>query len=159
MTTLADNSAGQIIKSYQRAAPVDVISIAETLGINVWQQDLPNYSGLIRPDLINGGKNGYSIIVRKSDPEARKRFTIAHEIAHFILHKDQAENGIQDDTMYRSGLSTREEIEANAMAADILMPYGLIQSLVSQGYKTVQMLAAKLGVSETAMSIRLNIPT
>lgn len=161
MPFTTDNSAGQLIKSYQRVAPVDVISIAEHLGINVWQQDSlgPAISGLIRPDALNGGKGGYSIIVRKGDSEERKRFTIAHEIAHFILHKDHLKSGITDDTLYRSGLSTHEEVEANKMAADILMPYSLIQSFVSQGFKTVEELASKLGVSETAMSIRLNLPT
>jgi hypothetical protein len=45
------------------------------------------------------------------------------------------------------------------MAADILMPYSLIQSLINRGYKTVPELARELVVSKQAMSIRLNIPT
>lgn len=161
MPTMTEDSTGQIIASYQRVAPVDVISIANSLGINVWQQELldPPVSGMLRPDHLNGGKNGFSIIVRKGDTAMRKRFTVAHEIAHFILHRDLVKDGIVDDVMYRSGLSTREEVEANKMAADILMPYSLIEFLVAQGYKTVSALASKLEVSDTAMSIRLNIPT
>jgi Zn-dependent peptidase ImmA (M78 family) len=135
--------------------------MAEALGINVWQQEAltPPVSGMIRPDNMNGGRSGFSIIVRKGDSSVRKRFTVAHEIAHFILHREQAEKGITDDEMYRSGLSTREEVEANKLAADILMPYSLISSLVAKGYKSVSELASQLGVSKTAMSIRLNIPT
>jgi Zn-dependent peptidase ImmA (M78 family) len=30
----------------------------------------------------------------------RQRFTLAHEIAHYVLHRDLVENGIVDDTMY-----------------------------------------------------------
>lgn len=73
--------------------------------------------------------------------------------------RDKASDGITDDAMYRSGLSSKEETEANRLAADILMPYTLIQNLVNEGFKTVPELAEKLGVSKTAMSIRLNIPT
>jgi Zn-dependent peptidase ImmA (M78 family) len=154
-------SIGQIIAKYQASAPVNVVGIANELGIKVWEKESlnPPVSGMIYLDKINGGKSGFSIIVRKGDSLERKRFTVAHEIAHFILHKDKASGGITDDAMYRSGLSTREEAEANRLAADILMPYKLIRSLVSEGYKSMPALAEKLGVSKTAMSIRLNIPT
>jgi IrrE N-terminal-like domain len=154
-------SIGQVIEKYQSAAPVNVVGIANDLGINVWEKEslIPPVSGMICPDPINGGKSGFSIIVRKSDSLERKRFTVAHEIAHFILHRDKASDGITDDAMYRSGLSSKEETEANRLAADILMPYTLVQNLVNEGFKTVPELAEKLGVSKTAMSIRLNIPT
>ena len=154
-------STGLTIGKYQTQAPVNVLAIAHDLGINVWQQDslTPPVSGMLCPDKINGGISGFSIIVRKSDSPERKRFTVAHEIAHFILHREQANGGITDDEMYRSGLSSREETEANKLAADILMPYSLVSSLVSSGHRTVPELAKKLGVSKTAMNIRLNIPT
>ncbi|MCU1249382.1 MAG: hypothetical protein JWQ49_2411 [Edaphobacter sp.] len=159
--TKIPKSIGQVIEKYQRNAPVNVVGIANDLGINVWERQslVPPVSGMICPDKINGGESGFSIIVRKGDPLARKRFTVAHEIAHFILHRDKASDGITDDAMYRSGLSSKEETEANRLAADILMPYTLVQNLVNEGFKSVPQLAGKLGVSQTAMSIRLNIPT
>jgi hypothetical protein len=161
MLSKIPQSIGQVIEKYQSAAPVNVVGIANDLGINVWEKESlnPPVSGMICLDKINGGPSGFSIIVRKGDSLARKRFTVAHEIAHFILHREKASDGITDDAMYRSGLSTKEETEANRLAADILMPYTLVQVLVKEGFKTLPELAEKLGVSKTAMSIRLNIPT
>ena len=63
----------------------------------------------------------------------RKRFTIAHEIAHFILHSDQLVRGDIEETLYRGGLSDRLETEANKLAADILMPLSLIEKLIGEG--------------------------
>ncbi len=150
---------GQVIAKYQTEAPVNVVKIAEELGIHVWEMEnmSPDVSGKLFRDKLNGGPSGFSIVVRKSDSPARKRFTVAHEIAHFVLHKDKLDGGIIDDAMYRSGLGNKEETEANRLAADILMPYSLIQSLVKQGYKSGAMLAEKLGVSKTAIGIRLGL--
>jgi Zn-dependent peptidase ImmA (M78 family) len=63
-----------------------------------------------------------------------------------------------DDTLYRSGLSTREEREANKLAADILMPYHLLNELTSRGMTDINTLASTFQVSLPAMQIRLNIP-
>jgi Zn-dependent peptidase ImmA (M78 family) len=113
------------------------------------------------PDQINGGPAGYSIIVNAGEPYHRQRFTVAHEIAHFVLHRQQVQmlgNGITDDTFYRSTLSNAQEAEANRFAADVLMPYPLIQQLIATGISSVSQLASALQVSESAMKIRLGIP-
>jgi Zn-dependent peptidase ImmA (M78 family) len=60
--------------------------------------------------------------------------------------------------MYRGGLSSREETQANQMAADILMPFPLINKLVDQGETTIEKLAKRLQVSLPALKIRLGIP-
>ena len=44
------------------------------------------------------------------------------------------------------------------MAADILMPWRLIDRAITNGIATVPDLAAKFNVSNSAMSIRLGIP-
>lgn len=150
---------GEIIAKYQAKAPVNVVAIAEEMGIRVWEMhDLPEgYSGKIWKDPVNGGTSGYSIGVRADEPAVRKRFTVAHEIAHFVLHRDRLDGGLLEDIMYRGGLSNREEIQANQMAADILMPFPLIRKLVDEGENTVEKLAARLQVSVPAMKIRLGM--
>jgi IrrE N-terminal-like domain len=153
-------TAGQIIAKYQASAAVDVVAIARELGLSVWQMHLrpAEVSGKIFRDPLNGGPSGFSIVVNAGEPPERQRFTVAHEIAHFILHRAQLENGeVVDDTMYRSGLSGDEEKAANLLAAEILMPLPLIQKLVNEGTKEVDLLAAKLQVSPAAMKIRLGI--
>jgi Zn-dependent peptidase ImmA (M78 family) len=137
------------------------MGIARELGVNVWaMHSMPaNISGKIFRDSLNGGTSGFSIAVNADEHPVRQRFTIAHEIAHFILHRARLETGdLVDDTMYRSGLSTAEEIAANRLAAQILMPMELIQTLISQGVNDVPSLAAKFQVSQAAMKIRLGIP-
>jgi IrrE N-terminal-like domain len=153
------NPAMSIIESYQRTAPVDVLAIAQAFGLNVWEESLDrNISGKLFRDPTNGGSSGFSVVVNAPDPLNRKRFTVAHEIAHFILHRNQIGDGLSDDTFYRSGLSTAQEVEANKMAADIIMPYQLIDSLQRNGKISVSDLAQALQVSEVAMMIRLGIP-
>jgi IrrE N-terminal-like domain len=152
---------GQVIAKYQKKAPVDVIAIANELGLNVWEMEsLPStISGKIFRDPLNGGASGFSIAVNASDNPLRKRFTVAHEIAHFVLHRTHLENGdLIDDAMYRSGLSTAEETQANRLAAQILMPFPLIQELINAGVKDVVALAQAFQVSQPAMKIRLGIP-
>jgi Zn-dependent peptidase ImmA (M78 family) len=155
-------TAGQIIAKHQKTAPVNVVAIAEDLGLKVWETRslAENISGKIFRDPVNGGPSGFSIAVNAGEGILRKRFTVAHEIAHFILHRRQLDDGeLVDDTMYRSGLSTAEEAQANKLAAQILMPNSLIESLVTSGIRDVEALANTLQVSATAMKIRLGIPT
>jgi Zn-dependent peptidase ImmA (M78 family) len=141
--------------------PVNVIAIARELGVNVWgTSTLPsNISGKIFLDPVNGGFNRFSITVNATEPLPRQRFTVAHELAHFLLHRDKFVNGmLVDDTMYRSGLTSSEEREANKLAAEILMPYSLLQQMIAQGIRSLPKLAGKFQVSKDAMSIRLSVP-
>ncbi len=152
---------GQVIAKHQKQAPVNVVGIANDLGLRVWaMHSLPSsISGKLFLDPLNGGSSGFSIAVNASEAYVRQRFTVAHEIAHFILHKDKIENGeLIDDTLYRSGLSSKEETEANRLAANILMPYPLITSLMHSGIRDPQGLANTLQVSLPAIKIRLGIP-
>ena len=148
---------GQIIQLRQQQAPVDVAGIARDMGLRVWEMQLPSgISGKIFKDPLNGGDSGYSIGINSSEGFLRKRFTVAHEIAHFVLHRDKIGDELSDDAMYRSGLSTREEVAANRLAADILMPAPLIIKMKSQGCDDESKMAAALQVSEAAMHIRLS---
>lgn len=60
--------------------------------------------------------------------------------------------------MYRGGLSSREETQANQMAAEILMPFKLINKLMDEGESTLEGLAQRLQVSVVALKIRLGAP-
>ncbi len=150
----------KVIQTHQATAPVEVMPIATDLGLHVynvtsWPDDL---SGMIVKDATNPGGSGYAIYVNGNHPPVRRRFTIAHEIAHFILHTNDIGDGIVDDGLYRSKLSNAKEAQANAMAADILMPWHLIRQAMQNGNNTVEALAAVLNVSRSAMSIRLGVP-
>lgn len=145
-----------ILIRHQQAAPVKVGALAGELGLRVLRSDLPpGISG----KLSREEDGSWVIRVNRHDPKVRQRFTIAHEVAHFLLHRDEIKNGITDDTFYRSGLSERREWEANRLAADILMPWNLVRSIATEGRASALELAKALEVSEAAMNIRLGNPT
>lgn len=149
-----------IIRKHQNSAPVDVISIAHDFKIEVYTAvDDENLSGKIVKDKAHGGESGYAIFVNAKDLPDRQRFTIAHEIAHFLLHRDEIGDGIVEDALYRSGLSNKKEAEANKLAAEILMPWHLINLAMNDQVKTISKLAEIFRVSESAMSIRLGVPS
>lgn len=151
-------AAAEIIARHQEEAPVKVGQIAQDLGVLVVISDLPlAVSGML---VRNKEKEqSWTIRVNRHEHRHRQRFTIAHEISHFVLHKDAIGDELVDDTFYRSGLSERREYEANALAAEILMPWPLIRRLMAAGSNTADELASDLQVSPAAMSIRLGLPT
>ena len=73
------------------------------------------------------------------------------------MHRDRIGDGLEDDALYRSGLSTLEEVQANRMAAEILMPYALIDEAIKNGKKTIAELAQLFVVSKEAMNLRLQL--
>jgi hypothetical protein len=150
-----------VVDAYTSAIPVRVGMLARDLGLEVVLAGLsPNISGLIEPSA--SAPSSFIIKVNKYESDERQRFTIAHEIAHFLLHRDYIKNGVIDNVMYRSSLSSRKETEANKLAADILMPNPLVlRELESIGGKRDEIaaiaLARKFRVSAAAMKVRLGI--
>lgn len=146
------------IRRQQEAWPVETVATANALGLNVfrvsnWPDDI---SGMIRKDSDDGGDSGFVIYVNASHSKVRRRFTIAHEIGHFVLHKSLIGDGIVEDALMRAqGFSSRIEYQANQFAADLLMPWHLIEIAKTQGTESVEALAEAFQVSRDAMSIRL----
>src|SRR5436853_7589382 len=91
------------IARFQIAPPVDVERIAEAFGLSVYHHDLGSaVSAMIQRDAVRGGTAGFSISINAREPTVRQRFSLAHEIAHYVLHRDLIETSVTDDTMYRS---------------------------------------------------------
>ena len=146
------------IRSHQENFPVPVDLIARTLGIEICHSDtLPeNISGFIKRHDTDPRK--YEIHVNATHNKSRRRFTIAHELAHFILHKDHIGDCITDDALYRSSLSSRIEVEANELAMNILMPWHLLEPRLKEDHVSVNSLSREFDVSTSAMAVRLGIP-
>lgn len=154
------DEASRIIRGHQRSPPVQTVPIATDLGLRVFRVGgwPDNLSGKLKRDRDAGGQSGFAIFVNGNHPEVRRRFTIAHEISHFVLHQDMVGDELLDDALYRSGLSNSIEAAANRMAADILMPWHLLNKAIDSGVDTIPELAKKFDVSRSAMSIRLGVP-
>jgi Zn-dependent peptidase ImmA (M78 family) len=98
----------------------------------------------------------------------RQRFTIAHEIGHLLLHQHHKEE-VHVDTLFRvhlrsSASSTAEdvvEMEANAFAAELLMPkIWLSEEMLNLTFdledsETMKKLAEKYQVSTQAITFRM----
>lgn len=144
--------------------PVDVKKCAKFFNID------------LKPIALSDEVSGY-FIVKDTKPQIgynsshgknRVRFTIAHEIGHFILHKDENDFFIDKfnvplfrDTTSSSGEIQREK-EANSFAAALLMPEGLINEEINnyfegapQNKDLINFLAEKFEVSKNAMTYRL----
>ncbi|MCC5619756.1 ImmA/IrrE family metallo-endopeptidase [Nostoc sp. CHAB 5836] len=157
-----DQGIIETIKETQDGAPIRLSAIASALGLKVMSTTLPSgISGEIRPDPAN--PDHFIIRVNRNDSARRQRFTVAHEIGHFLLHREEIGGGITDDVLYRSSLSDRREAQANRLAADLLMPQDLVDEWMERARtlkvdNVISFLADKFNVSEAAMKIRLGIP-
>lgn len=148
----------EISRRFRSNAPVNIMGLARALGLAVRQANLgPDVAGEIFPDLYRGGPSGYTIRVNASDSLKQKRLTIAHEIAHFLRHRDRISNRLVDDRMYRSRLESTREREANDLAFELLMPKALIGQLRSSGMTDVSQLAERFNVPLHVMKRRLRI--
>lgn len=150
-----------ILDSATEELPVDVLGAAKKLGVYVYSAELADkVSGVLVRDPSYGSKSGFVIFVDQDEPAYRQRFTAAHELGHFVLHKDSIGDRVEDNYLLRSeGMSNKQEVEANKFAASLLMPMDMIKAEMEAGNTTISGLAKKFQVSPTAMSIRLGLPT
>lgn len=150
-----------IILPFLDEVPVRIATMARALGIEVKTATLkPRISGEIQPSLDS--PSGYRIRVNRHEAKTRQRFTIAHEIAHYLLHRDFIGDGIEDSILYRSTLSDPREAEANRLAAQLLMPEAsILKALRRHGGRATPAVAAimaeEFNVSEAAMGIRIGL--
>lgn len=148
-----------ILDKHTSSYPTDLLAVSEELGVPIFSTSLASgVSGvLVRDDT---SPSGFVIHVDKDEPAVRQRFTAAHELGHFVLHKHLVGDRVEDNYLLRSeGLSNAVEAEANRFAASLLMPRDQIQRAMESGITGADDLAEAFGVSLTAMSIRLGLPT
>ncbi len=155
-------------RNYIETVPVNIEGIIRSFDI-----ELDKNSNL--PDGVLGeiSKEGdrYKISIKKTDHYYRKRFTMAHELGHFVLHKNKIGDGIDDSASYRplrrtnTVVGATEEREANNFAANILMPEELVVQYAKErgvfnGEKldedALKEIATAFQVSKDAMEIRIN---
>ncbi|WP_019998652.1 type II TA system antitoxin MqsA family protein [Aureimonas ureilytica] len=137
--------------------PVDVEGLARDLGISIARDTrmTMNSSGSITRQRRPTGVAGFLISVNGREHVHRQRFTIAHEVAHYVLHRDRIGDGITEPVLNRSfeGQDPIER-EANAMAAELLMPEtSLREAFADTG--DVAELARRFKVSPESMGWRL----
>lgn len=79
-----------------------------------------------------------------------QRFTVAHELGHFLLgHTRNGHDHYLD--LFDEGSGDPKEIEANQFAAELLIPATLLKIDIENGIRDVPTLSKKYWVSELAM--------
>ena len=145
--------------------PVRIDHVAQRLNLTMEAGALgDNVSGML---MIKGerGAIGYN----SAHARVRQRFTIAHEIAHFLLH---AKRGGKPQLFIDSFMSfrrdatsstgaERDEVEANQLGAALLMPRSLVEKELRSNDlnldedEAIDFLARRFQVSHAAMTNRL----
>ena len=152
--------------------PVSLERIAKICDIEIMYS---LYQGDTSGLLIYDPDGTKTIGVNTFHSATRQRFTIAHELGHATLHLKSRPVSRPDvvidkpgEVLFRDELSSQArdpmEIEANAFAADLLMPASMVkQYFVAQVRRRpeatvedlVETLAKRFEVSAQAMSFRL----
>ena len=148
-----------LIKKHINQPPIDIEAVVKDFGLELVQSPLKDdVSGFIEKKT----DGTYRITVNASHSETRRRFTIAHELAHYIYHRDLFGNGVADSRAYRSegtplenaNITRAHELQANSFAANVLMPKSLLADRMHEKPET---LANEFKVSPAAMKIRLGV--
>ncbi len=163
MATQAERRAAQLLRDHGLEAPaVDVEALAGALDISVHYERLAkDMSGVL---LVENGSA--RVAINQAHHRNRQRFTLAHEIGHVLLHADRDGGGNRlfvDRRFFRNEWSSkgelREEIEANAFAASLLMPRRFFGQCLEPRAGITELdvfrLATRFEVSEQAMTLRL----
>lgn len=120
-------------ENYISSWPVPVEELVEFEGL-----------GLIHTEFEDGDIAGVInlekkyLYINQADSIQRQRFTIAHELAHWLLHKDAMQENNMLAVLYRKPLGKDEEDplekEANCFAANLLVPdFMLNQAIAIEG--------------------------
>jgi Zn-dependent peptidase ImmA (M78 family) len=150
--SLAEREAEKLSSGFSRP-PIPVHEIAESNGANVVFVDFGKHAEAV------SGFCDFSkarLYINKDDSLERQAFTIAHELGHFILHRDQfIANPNKYTVLPRFSDPNKEdplEKEANKFAACLLVPDHLLGPVKDA---PVNQLAGIFRVSRTMMEFRV----
>ena len=162
--TVIDEKAKKLLeKANALVQPVDLYKVVEHLKLSLKEKPLEDeYSGFL-------AVKEKTIIVNSFHAPVRRRFTIAHEIGHYQLHRLERKDTpvFIDRTVYHRKDNTSDndyqmEIEANAYAAGLLMPDVLLDEYLEkhphldlETPANIKMLAEEFEVSRPALEYRL----
>lgn len=145
--------ANNVLQSFFVGAPeeIDIEVIANLCKLTIEYGGLDSCEGRL---ITNA--NGGTIRVGINQSEERRRFTIAHEIGHYRLHKEVLIIDNKQDFSSWHGRSV--ETEANIFAAELLMPEFLFATELKRkcpSMELVKNLSKKYRTSKLATAIQM----
>lgn len=143
---------------------IDVIKLAKSYGIDIFLEKETGEGDFNACIKRNTDTNTYEIWVHPEQPLERQRFSIAHELAHFVLHKGKLDakgqlNRDPDDAVNKS-----EEEKADLLAEKILMPEKFVEEYITKKHidtakpftkETIDNVSNHFKVSRIVAAIRL----
>lgn len=146
-------SAADKLSEHFSAPPIPVLEIAEQQGVEVVFADFGEHSSTVAGfcDFADA-----KVFVNADDKAQRQNFTIAHELGHWMLHRDfyLAEPDKYPVLPRFQSVDRHDpcEQEANYFAANLLVPERLLKPVV---HSSSSALARAFAVSRTMMEHRL----
>lgn len=155
------NNEAKLIEQFKSSVPVDLDQLLACLGVGLERSS--NLDPDISGELERGEHGQFVIRVNASHSLVRQRFTIAHELGHYMLHRVLIGKGVDDNKAYRSddvgnfynkNILPEHETQANQFAASLLMPADQVRSVYDRMTSLSEM-ALHFSVSKSAMDVRL----
>lgn len=145
--------AQDIIESFNLTPPIDLDKILERLDIKINYETLISMEALL---IISQGKKNIILDNYRARNEKREKFTIAHEIGHYLIpwhdNLQQCDNTVNFDS------DDKIEQEANDFASELLVPEEyLLQDLEDKKLTLdlIKNLSEKYNVSLVVMARRI----
>ena len=152
----ARSRALEVIDFFGISAPeeIDLEAIAWHKGIDIKEGKLTGSEA----ELIR--KKGAGVIrIRSGEKETpRGRFSIAHELGHWELHEHQSQLWLCTGDMIHEYAGSDMEIEANAFAAELLMPTPIFRPICRKGtfsFRLADHLSSLFKTSLQATALRM----
>ncbi len=154
---LAESKAREILCTLDLRKPdeIDLELVAAYYKAFVKEDDLDNYDA----KMVRRDRAAIITVNIRISEVSRKRFSVAHEFGHFILHSKTRQLTLCDeqDMQTWKDYVRPEETEANAFAAELLMPEAMIASRLvgkTPDFRLISALAKKFNTSLTACAIQ-----
>ena len=131
-------------------------ALAQAMGFEVYLVDMtPNQRGRLVADAF--AKNGYAIEINKNDEVVVQRWTLLHEIMHFLLHRTDdpfapALNRAGGMHFYDAH-EKQQEREANEAVEALVFGDGALKFALGLHGENERILAKQFGVSVRALQI------
>jgi Zn-dependent peptidase ImmA (M78 family) len=120
------------VNKFQEKYGKDVLQVIQELNIPVFASNLGgNFDGFIL-----GAADKFAITLDETRPHGRTKFTLFHELAHYLFHQDQEFNVdiLEESKPYGQEISQEDVVEfvANKFAQYSIVPFNIAEELWSE---------------------------
>lgn len=151
---LPEELARSLLRQLRVKQPVDLELVAFATGLRIRREKATSFEGALTR--IPGQAQGVVVLRRGSRGWGRERFTIAHELGHYLL-PGHGSMVCSEGMMLRSLAGDEHEVAANRFAAELLLPAAEVVPLVRKQRLSVEIVrstAHRFSASLTAAAFQ-----